>query len=343
MAKQYMSESDLQLLVSLITGELKGKVDTETGKGLSTNDYTNEDKSKLAGIAPNATANSTDTYLLARENHTGTQSADTIVDGTANKVLTAALYSKLNALYQTVIDDNLTSTATDHALSAKQGRELKALIDAINTDLGDLGAGDMLKSDYDVDGDGVVDSAANAAKLGGQLPSHYENVLTTVKVNGSAQQITDKGVDITVPTNNNQLTNGAGYQTASQVESAITGKGYQTAAQVESAITGKGYQTAPQVAAAISAAGHLKRLKVDALAGCGRGRCADDIPGAGRKERYGQCIRRVHGDRGRVGAHRLHAGGSDWLCAGRRPDRAGRVEGTVHLGQRHGELMGGWP
>lgn len=137
MAKQYMSESDLQLLVSLITGELKGKVATETGKGLSTNDYTNEDKSKLAGIAPNATANSTDTYLLARENHTGTQSADTIVDGTANKVLTAALHTKLNALYQTVIDDNLTSTATDHALSAKQGRELKALIDAINTDLGD--------------------------------------------------------------------------------------------------------------------------------------------------------------------------------------------------------------
>ena len=254
MAKQYMSESDLQLLVSLITGELKGKVDTETGKGLSTNDYTNEDKSKLAGIAPNATANSTDTYLLARENHTGTQSADTIVDGTANKVLTAALHTKLNALYQTVIDDNLTSTATDHALSARQGRELKALIDAINTDLGELGAGDMLKSVYDVDDDGVVDSAANAAKLGGQLPAYYENVLTAIKVNGTVQTITDKGVDIAVPTNNNQLTNGAGYQTASQVESAITGKGY---------------QTAPQVAAAISAAGHLKRLKVDALPDAG--------------------------------------------------------------------------
>ena len=184
-------------------------------------------------------------------------------------MLTAALYSKLSALYQTVIDDNLTSTATDHALSARQGRELKALIDAINTDLGELGAGDMLKSVYDVDGDGVVDSAANSAKLGGQLPSHYENVLTAIKVNGTVQTITDKGVDIAVPTNNNQLTNGAGYQTSSQVESAITGKGYQTAAQVESAITGKGYQTAPQVAAAISAAGHLKRLKVDALPDAG--------------------------------------------------------------------------
>lgn len=41
----------------------------------------------------------------------------------------------------------------------------------------------------------------------------------------------------TIPTNNNQLTNGAGYQTATDVETAITGKGYQTSAQVQSAIS----------------------------------------------------------------------------------------------------------
>lgn len=39
-----------------------------------------------------------------------------------------------------------------------------------------------------------------------------------------------------IPTNNSQLTNGAGYQTAANVESIVTGKGYQTAAQVQSAI-----------------------------------------------------------------------------------------------------------
>lgn len=55
-----------------------------------------------------------------------------------------------------------------------------------------------------------------------------------------------------IPTNNNELTNGAGYQTASDVETAITNKGYQTSAQVESAITGKGYQTANQVNTAIT-------------------------------------------------------------------------------------------
>ena len=41
----------------------------------------------------------------------------------------------------------------------------------------------------------------------------------------------------TIPTNNNQLTNGAGYQTSAQVETAITDKGYTTMTAVE----GKGY------------------------------------------------------------------------------------------------------
>lgn len=52
-----------------------------------------------------------------------------------------------------------------------------------------------------------------------------------------------------------------GYQTSSQVESAITSKGYQTASQVETAITSKGYQTAEQVQTAISEASSLAGRK----------------------------------------------------------------------------------
>lgn len=61
--------------------------------------------------------------------------------------------------------------------------------------------------------------------------------------------------------------NGKGYQTSSQVESAITEKGYQTAQQVTGAVTngtaglasqawveGRGYQTSAQVSSAISSA-----------------------------------------------------------------------------------------
>jgi len=53
-------------------------VDKITGKGLSTNDYTDTEKTKLAGIATGATANSTDAYLLSRANHTGSQATSTI-------------------------------------------------------------------------------------------------------------------------------------------------------------------------------------------------------------------------------------------------------------------------
>lgn len=49
-----------------------------------------------------------------------------------------------------------------------------------------------------------------------------------------------------IPTNISDLENDSGFQTSSQVESAITSKGYQTASQVESAITGKGYATTAQ-------------------------------------------------------------------------------------------------
>lgn len=47
-------------------------------------------------------------------------------------------------------------------------------------------------------------------------PNGYQaNKIETIKVNGTTQTITSKTVDITVPTNNNQLTNGAGYITSS--------------------------------------------------------------------------------------------------------------------------------
>lgn len=59
-------------------------------------------------------------------------------------------------------------------------------------------------------------------KLSGIASNAQVNKIETIKVNGTAQTITSKAVNITVPTNNNQLTNGAGYQTASDVSSAIS-------------------------------------------------------------------------------------------------------------------------
>lgn len=50
-----------------------------------------------------------------------------------------------------------------------------------------------------------------------------------------------------LPTKVSDLTNDAGYQNATQVNSAITSKNYQTSQQVETAITSKGYITSAAV------------------------------------------------------------------------------------------------
>ncbi len=57
---------------------LAGKVDKVAGKGLSTEDYTTAEKSKLAGVSFGATANASDAELRDRATHTGEQLPDTV-------------------------------------------------------------------------------------------------------------------------------------------------------------------------------------------------------------------------------------------------------------------------
>lgn len=72
-----------------------------------------------------------------------------------------------------------------------------------------------------------------------------KNVIETVKVNGVALTVTDKAVDVAVPTDNAELTNGAGYLVASDIankaDKATTLAGYgiadaYTSAQTDTAI-----------------------------------------------------------------------------------------------------------
>ena len=58
-------------------------------------------------------------------------------------------------------------------------------------------------------------------KLAGIESGAEVNIIESISVNSTPQSVSNKNVDITVPTDTNDLTNGAGYQTASQVESAI--------------------------------------------------------------------------------------------------------------------------
>jgi len=132
--------------------ELATKVDQVAGKGLSTNDYTTAEKTKLGGVATGATANSTDAQLRDRATHTGTQSADTLTDGTTNKAYTAAEKTKLAG-----VATGATANATDAQLrdrSTHTGTQTSASISDWAEAVQDavaafLGAGSNVVVNYD--------------------------------------------------------------------------------------------------------------------------------------------------------------------------------------------------
>lgn len=145
---------------------------------------------------------------------------------------------------KTTIENVLTSDSADNALSAAQGKALKKAIDSITTDIGQMGGGDMMKATYDSDGDGIIDSAANASKLDGKAPSYY----------AAAEDI---------PENVSDLNNDAGYITGNDIsgkaDKATTLAGY----GISDAYTAT--QTDNKIAEAMANAGHLKREIVTTL------------------------------------------------------------------------------
>lgn len=232
MAKKYLDENGLLYVWQKIKNKF---VWQESGKGLSTNDYTTAEKNKLAGIATGANKTVVDTTLNSASTNPVQNSAVTLalmdkVDKVSGKGLstndyTTAEKEKLAGIAtganKTVINNTLTSTSTTEALSAAQGKVLDEKISAINTNMEDLGAGDMLKSVYDTNSNGIVD---NAEKLGGNAPSYYA-----------------KASDIpTVPTKVSDFTNDAGYITVDQIptdyvtESELSAKSYATTSQINS-------------------------------------------------------------------------------------------------------------
>lgn len=139
-------------------------------------------------------------------------------------------------------------------------------------------------TDLNNDGNFVQDAAykhtdnnyttAEKTKLAGIDESADANLIESVKVNGAPLEIdSSKAVNITVPTDNSSLANGAGYQTAIDVNNLIDAKGYQTASQVNSIVN-----------TAVANAAHLKRAIVDVLPESGEENTIYLVPSASSKD-----------------------------------------------------------
>ena len=135
----------------VVDDKLSDKVDKVEGKGLSTNDYDNSEKEKLAD------ANS------KKHEHSNKSVLDSITD-----TLLSAL-NRIATIFSTITGVT-TSVVNDDTVIPTSG----AIVDYVTG----LGGGDMTKAEYDADGDGVVD---DSGKLGGQLPGYYAKDSEAVK------------------------------------------------------------------------------------------------------------------------------------------------------------------
>lgn len=227
MAKNYLDKTGLALLWEKIKNGLSGKVDKVDGKGLSTNDYTANEKTKLANIASGAQVNvlegiqkNGDTVQIV--NKIANISVPTKTSDITNDsgfITTADIPEGAAATTTTPVMDGTAAVGTelafargDHVHPTDTSRAAASDVTALTTRVGDL--------ETAVGTGGSVDSKISSAISGldSSIASTSNQAIASVtltdgKITGSTK--------ITVPTNNNQLTNGAGYQTASDVSTAI--------------------------------------------------------------------------------------------------------------------------
>ena len=135
----------------VVDDKLFDKVEKVEGKGLSTNDYDNSEKEKLADAD------------RKKHEHSNKSVLDSITDtllSALNRI--ATIFSTITGVTTSVVNDD-TKIPTSGAI-----------VDYVTG----LGGGDMTKAEYDSNGDGVVD---DSDKLGGQLPSYYAKDSEAVK------------------------------------------------------------------------------------------------------------------------------------------------------------------
>ena len=204
-----LDENRLAQLWALIKGKF---VQAETGKGLSTNDFTTDEKNKLSNIEAGANEN--------------------IIEGIAvNNVDMAPVNKRVNIVVPTKVSDLTndekfqtdTEVASAIAGSGYQANVIETV--KVNGSILDVDSKKSVNVIVPTDNSVLTNGAGyqTASDVSNALTNsgYQANVIETIKVNNVALTPSSKAVNITVPTDNSVLTNGAGYQTAKDVTDAI--------------------------------------------------------------------------------------------------------------------------
>lgn len=209
------------------------KVDKVDGKGLSSNDYTSTEKTKLAGVASGAQVNVLEGIQKNGQTVTVTNKianievptnlSDLTNDGNfvsdasyvhTDNNYTAEEKSKLSGIAAGAQVNKIESVKVNGTAQTITG---KAVDIAVPTKTSDL----TNDSNFAVDAEYVHTdnnyTDAEKTKLSGVATGAQVNTIETIKVNGTAQTVTSKAVDIAVPTKTSDITNDSGYITISDV------------------------------------------------------------------------------------------------------------------------------
>lgn len=208
----FLDKNGLLYLWTQIKAKLSDKVDKVDGKGLSTNDFTTAEKTKLAGIADNANNYSHPTYT-AQANGL----YKVTVDGTGHvSEVTNITAADITALGIPAEDTNTTYTLTKSGntitLTGSDGSTLSV------TD------SDTTYEEATTSKAGLM-SAADKAKMDGIEANADVNIIESVKVNGTALTVSAKAVDITVPTTVASLSDASNYALKTDIANVYKYKG----------------------------------------------------------------------------------------------------------------------
>ena len=168
---------------------LDGKVAKEAGKGLSTNDYTTAEKNKLGAIKPGATKtegstvngnvkiDGAETIVYTHPSGANPHNITATTIGLGNVDNTSDLLKPVSTAVQAELDLKLNISDRYTKVS-----DLDNDLGFVNSsDLAAFGAGDMLKSVYDQDDDGIVDNAkkVNGFTVAKDVPANanFENTI----------------------------------------------------------------------------------------------------------------------------------------------------------------------
>lgn len=209
------------------------KVDKETGKGLSSNDFTSAEKTKLANVSSGAQVNVLEGIQknganVAITNKIANISVPTKTSDITNdsNFVSDASYVHTDENYTSAEKTKLGDIDTGAQVNRIESIKVNGSAQTITNKAVDI-AVPTKTSDLTNDSNFAVDAAyvhtdnnyttTDKNKLSGVAAGAQVNVIESVKVNGTAQTVTGKAVDITVPTKTSDITNDSGFITTADI------------------------------------------------------------------------------------------------------------------------------